>query len=96
MKSINQYINEEKKTTVDGVFNMIDCMISELRKKNDKETLKSAEAFLTDYLNDLSDDDIQYIIDAYGIEDFKVGSDKKQNRQAIANYIAYKAELHKK
>lgn len=91
MKSISEYINESKKTTGEGSIEMIDTMISELRKNKNKEILKSAQAFLTDYLNELSDDEIQYIIDIYGIEDFKTNSD----RQAIANYIAYKAELHK-
>lgn len=92
MKTLVNVVNESKKTTVDGAIEMIDTMISELKKNKSKEIIKSAEAFLTDYLYELSDDDIQYIIDVYGIEDFKIDT----NRQAIANYIMYKAELHKK
>lgn len=91
MKTLVDVVNESKKTTGEGSIEMIDTIISELRKNKTKEILKSAQAFLTDYLNELSDDDIQNIIDVYGIEDFKTNSD----RQAIANYIAYKAELHK-
>ena len=90
MKSINTFINE-KKATRDGSFEMIDSIINQLKKfpyESNKEIWKSCEAFLNDYLHELSEDDVQYIVDALGLEDFKISDN---NGQAIANYIINKA-----
>ena len=80
MKTINEYINEEKKTTGAGCAQMIQTIIDELKthddcnydkEKNewtgkDGEMWKSAGQFLYDYLSELNQNDFRKIVDSMG------------------------------
>lgn len=78
MKDIKEYINEavrEKNITGDGCIEMIQTIINQLSshpnyKGKDKELWQSASQFVFDYLNELTDDDRAYIMDAFGLPKF--------------------------
>ena len=81
MKSLNDYINEEKKTTGAGCVEMVRTILDQLKNehpncKYDEEKNKwvgkdadlwaGAGQFLFDYMQELSQSDFKKIVDAFG------------------------------
>jgi hypothetical protein len=85
MKSINEYINEEKKTTGAGCVEMVKTILDQLTKEHsdcqydkDKQTWtgkdadlwKGAGQFLFDYLQELDQNDLKKIVDNFGWKEY--------------------------
>lgn len=81
MKSLNNYINEEKKTTGAGCVEMIKVILDQLKNEHsdcsydkekeewigkDADLWKGAGQFLFDYVHELSQSDMKKIVDAMG------------------------------
>lgn len=81
MKSIIEYINEEKKTTGAGCVEMVKTILDQLKNEHpdckydkdkgqwtgkDADLWKGAEQFLFDYMHELKQDDFKKIVDAMG------------------------------
>lgn len=79
MKSLNKYINEEKKTTGAGCVEMIKTILYQLKNEHsdceydkeknewtgkDADLWKGAGQFLFDYVRELRQDDLKKIVDA--------------------------------
>ena len=84
MKSINEYINEEKKTTGAGCIEMIQTIINQLSSEHpdckwdsdeekytgkDKEVWFAAGQFLFDYMKELNQNDLVKIVKHFGWEE---------------------------
>lgn len=94
MKEIKEYLLTEKKTTGAGSVEMIQTIMRELHNcNNNKEVWKSLEQFLNDYLDELSDDNLQEIIDTLGFSQFTFNSKKQDIANGIIQY--YKDEKYK-
>ena len=85
MKSINEYINEEKKTTGEGCVEMVQTILDQLAKEHpdckydkekeawvgkDADLWKGAGQFLFDYMHELNQSDFKKIVDHFGWEKF--------------------------
>jgi hypothetical protein len=83
MKSLNNYINEEKKTTGAGCVEMIKTILYQLKNEHpdcgwdpdeekytgkDKDIWFSAGQFLFDYLKELNQSDLKKIVTHFGWE----------------------------
>lgn len=81
MKSLNEYINEEKKTTGAGCVEMIKTILDQLKNEHsdceydkeknewigkDADLWKGAWQFLFDYVHELNQSDLKKIVDAMG------------------------------
>lgn len=85
MKSLNNFINEEKATTGSGCVEMVKSILTELstthsdckynKEKNawvgkDADLWKGAGQFLFDYLHELDQKDFKEIVDYFGWEQY--------------------------
>ena len=82
MKTLNEYIKEEKQTTGSGCVEMVKSMIDHLKenpdyKSKDKELWDSAAYFLYDYLKELKNNDYEKIIKELDLPDLR-NSDKDE------------------
>lgn len=95
MKSINQYISEEKKTTGAGCVEMVKTMIDHLLanpdyKGKDKDLWEGAAYFLYDYLKELNNSDYEKIIKELDLPDLRNNKDEEFSAPAVQGAIALK------
>ena len=97
MKSINQYINEEKQTTGAGCVEMVKTMINHLLanpdyKGKDKELWDGAAYFLYDYLKELNNSDYEKIVKELNLPDLRNNKDEEFSAPAVQGAIALKLQ----
>jgi len=97
MKSINQYINEEKQTTGAGCVEMVKTMINHLLanpdyKGKDKELWDGAAYFLYDYLKELNNSDYEKIVKELDLPDLRNNKDEEFSAPAVQGAIALKLQ----
>jgi len=95
MKSLNSYINEEKKTTGAGCVEMVKTMIDHLLanpdyKGKDKELWEGAAYFLYDYLKELDNSDYQKIVKELDLVDLRNNKDEEFSAAAVQGAITLK------
>ena len=97
MKSINQYINEEKKTTGAGCVEMVKTMIDHLLanpdyKGKDKELWDGAAYFLYDNLKELNNSDYEKIVKELDLPDLRNNDKEEFSAPAVQSAIALKLQ----
>jgi len=97
MKSINQYINEEKQTTGAGCVEMVKTMINHLLanpdyKGKDKELWDGAAYFLYDYLKELNNSDYEKIVKELDLPDLRNNDKEEFSAPAVQSAIALKLQ----
>ena len=97
MKSLNSYINEEKKTTGAGCVEMVKTMIDHLfanpdYKGKDKELWDGAAYFLYDYLKELNNSDYEKIVKELDLPDLRNNDKEEFSAAAVQGAIALKLQ----
>jgi len=95
MKSLNSYINEEKKTTGASCVEMVKTMIDHLLanpdyKGKDKDLWEGAAYFLYDYLKELNNSDYEKIVKELDLPDLRNNKDEEFSAPAVQGAIALK------
>lgn len=95
MKDLQEYINEEKKTTGAGCVEMVKTMIDLLLanpdyKGKDKDLWEGAAYFLYDYLKELNNSDYEKIVKELDLPDLRNNKDEEFSAPAVQGAIALK------
>jgi hypothetical protein len=95
MKDLQEYINEEKKTTGAGCVEMVKTMIDHLLanpdyKGKDKDLWEGAAYFLYDYLKELNNSDYEKIVKELDLPDLRNNKDEEFSAPAVQSAIALK------
>jgi len=95
MKDLQEYINEEKKTTGAGCVEMVKTMIDHLLanpdyKGKDKDLWEGAAYFLYDYLKELNNSDYEKIVKELDLPDLRNNKDEEFSAPAVQGAIALK------
>ena len=95
MKSLVEFINEEKKTTGAGCVEMVKTMMDYLLanpdyKGKDKDLWEGAAYFLYDYLKELKSADYKKIIKELDLPDLRNNKDEEFSAPAVQGAIALK------
>jgi len=98
MKSLNEYINEEKKTIGAGCVQVVKEMIDHLLhhpdyKGKDKELWDGAAYFLYDYLKELNNSDYEKIVKELDLPDLRNNKDEEFSAPAVQGAIALKLQI---
>lgn len=95
MKDLQEYINEEKKTTGAGCVEMVKTMIDHLLanpdyKGKDKDLWEGAAYFLYDYLKELNNSDYEKIVKELDLPDLRNNKDEEFSAPVVQGAIALK------